>query len=61
MAFIAAATEAGLEAVVRISTANVLISLDSKGVYAKAHARIEQYIEQHKSKVVDLQPNWFMR
>ena len=44
----------------RISTANCLIGLDSTGVYARAHARIEQYIAEHKSKVVDLQPNWFM-
>lgn len=60
VAFIAAASNAGLEAVVRISTANCLIGLDSTGVYARAHARIEQYIAEHKSKVVDLQPNWFM-
>ena len=51
MAFIAAATEAGVEAVVRISTATVLIALDSTGVYARAHAKIEQYIAEHKSKV----------
>jgi hypothetical protein len=51
IAFIAAATEAGVEAIVRISTASVLIALDSTGVYAKAHAKIEQYIAEHKSKV----------
>ncbi|GAX73012.1 hypothetical protein CEUSTIGMA_g464.t1 [Chlamydomonas eustigma] len=53
LAFIAAATEAGVEAVVRISTYGALIGLNSTGVtgvYAKAHARIEQYIEDHDSK-----------
>ena len=29
-------------------------------MYARAHARVEQYIAEHKSKVIDLQPNWFM-
>ena len=60
VAFIAAAAEAGVEAIVRISTAAVLIALDSTGVYARAHARVEQYIAEHKSKVIDLQPNWYM-
>ena len=58
--FLQIAKEANVEAVVRISTAAVLISLDSTGVYAKAHARIEKHIAEHKLPVIDLQPNWFM-
>ena len=48
--------------VLRLSSteAAVLIAMDSTGVYAKAHARVEQYIAEHKSKVIDLQPNWYM-
>ena len=51
VAFIAAAEEAGLEAVVRISTANMLISLDAACVYAQCHAKIEKYIAEKKAKV----------
>uniref|UniRef100_A0A7S0R9G8 NmrA-like domain-containing protein n=1 Tax=Chlamydomonas leiostraca TaxID=1034604 RepID=A0A7S0R9G8_9CHLO len=58
--FIQAAEEAGVELVVRVSTASCLMSLDSPSIYARAHARVEQYISQHNSKVVDLNPNWFM-
>jgi hypothetical protein len=61
VAFISSATEAGVEAVVRISTYGALIGLTTKCVYAKAHARIEKYVEEHNSRVIDLQPNWFMR
>lgn len=57
--FIAAATAAGVD-VVRCSTATSLIALDSEGVYARAHARVEKYIADNKSRVVDLNPDWFM-
>jgi hypothetical protein len=39
VAFIAAAAEANLDAVIRVSTANMLISLTTTCVYARAHAR----------------------
>jgi len=57
--FIAAAERAGLEFVVRVSTASVLIHPGSTGVYARAHAGIEAFIEYNNSPVIDLNPNWF--
>lgn len=56
--FLKLAKEAQLEAVIRISTFAALISLDSTGVYAKAHAKIEKYIADNQIACVDLQPNW---
>jgi uncharacterized protein YbjT (DUF2867 family) len=57
--FIAAATAAGVKAIVRISTASFLIHPGSTGVYARAHACIAAYIDYHHSPVVDLDPNWY--
>lgn len=57
--FIAAATKAGVKAIVRISTFSALIHTGSTGVYGRAHAGIQAYIDYHKAPVVDLCPNWF--
>lgn len=58
--FIAAATRANVELVVRISTHAGLIHTGYTGVYGRAHACIESYIAVHKSRVIDLCPNWFL-
>jgi NAD(P)H dehydrogenase (quinone) len=58
--FIKACQAEGVEFVVRISTCNPLIALESKGVYARAHALIEQYVKENNSPVCDLNPWWFM-
>ncbi|KAG1669624.1 hypothetical protein FOA52_010784 [Chlamydomonas sp. UWO 241] len=75
VAFLAAAKEAGIEGTVRISTCNVLIDPNSKGVYAQAHGKIEEWIKANNAKahgkteewinandatVCDVCPNWFM-
>lgn len=56
--FIESASKAGVELVVRVSTADFLINPDH-GVYAKAHYNIERFVEKHNYPVVDLRPNWF--
>lgn len=58
--FLTAAKAAGLEAVVRISTCTALIHPGSRGVYARAHASLEAFIEYHDLPVVDLNPNWYL-
>lgn len=58
--FIQAATEAGVEGVVRISTGSFLTHPGYTGVYGRAHACIQAYIERMKSPVVDLCPNWYL-
>lgn len=57
--FIKAAVEAGVEGIFRVSTASILIHIESEGVYARAHARVEKFIEETKAPVVDGNPNWF--
>lgn len=46
---------------VRISTHNILIAPDTVCVYGRAHARIEQWVAEHKAPVIDLRPNFFLR
>ncbi len=50
---------ANLEGVVRVATCSALMHPGSTGVYARAHACVAASIDYHKSKVVDLCPNWF--
>jgi uncharacterized protein YbjT (DUF2867 family) len=59
VAFISAATAAGVKAIVRISTMSALIHPGTTNVYGRAHSSTEQYIDYHKSPVIDLCPNWF--
>jgi len=58
--FVKLAVEAGIEAIVRVSTATCLIHPGTTGVYARSHASMEAFIDYHKYPVVDLNPNWFM-
>lgn len=58
--FIASAQKAGVEIIVRVSTCSALIHPGTTGVYARAHACIEAFIETTKAPVVDLNPNWFL-
>jgi len=58
--FISIAHKENVECIVRVSTASCLIHPGSTGVYARAHACLESFIESNKYPVVDLNPNWFM-
>jgi NAD(P)H dehydrogenase (quinone) len=58
--FIEAAAKAGVEVVVRISTASFLIKPGTKGAYGRTHHGIEAFAAQGKYPVVNLNPNWFM-
>jgi uncharacterized protein YbjT (DUF2867 family) len=58
--FIAMCMAKGVECIFRVSTTRSLISLESTGVYAKAHAKIEKWIAENKAPVIDGNPNLFM-
>jgi uncharacterized protein YbjT (DUF2867 family) len=57
--FIEAAARAGIEVVVRISTASFLIKPGTKGSYGRTHHGIEAFAEVGGYPVVNLEPNWF--
>uniref|UniRef100_A0A7R9W0Z6 NmrA-like domain-containing protein n=1 Tax=Chlamydomonas euryale TaxID=1486919 RepID=A0A7R9W0Z6_9CHLO len=59
-AFLQAAKDAGIQGTVRVSTCQCLISLDTPCVYARCHAKLEQWSKDNDARVCDISPNMFM-
>ena len=57
--FLMAAKNAGLEAVVRISTASFLIHPDTQSAYGRAHHGIHSFAQSNDIPVVDINSDWF--
>jgi len=58
--FMEIAVKAGVEAIVRISTASMLIGPGTKGAYGRAHHGIEAFARINKVPCVNLNPNYFL-
>lgn len=58
--FVETAEKAGVDCVVRVSTASGLIKPGTKGAYGRAHHGIQAFCEAGNHKVVHLNPNWYM-
>ena len=56
--FIEAAVAAGVEVVVRVSTASCLIKPGTKGAYGRAHHGLEAFAKAGGYPVVSLNPSW---
>jgi uncharacterized protein YbjT (DUF2867 family) len=48
-----------VEATVRISTCSMLIRPGTTGAYGRAHHGLQAYADDHKLKVIHMNPNWF--